>query len=731
MSATPQEARRYAAFLSYSHRNDAEALWLHRALERYRVPQRLVGRPGAYGPIGRRIGKVFRDREELSSGSDLAAKVQAALADSDWLIAICSPDAARSRWVNEEILTWKRLGGADRLLCLIVAGEPGASAIPGREHEECFAPALRCKLGTDGELSSEPAEPIAADLRAPGKDGRLDAKLKLIAGLLGIGLDDLKRREQQRRVRLITVAAIAATVLAAGATLLAVRATIASEAAQRRQKQAEELVDFMLGDLGDKLNEVSRLDIMETVNDQAMRYFRSLPPDDVTDEALAQRSRTLNKIGRVRWNQGSLAAAIEAFQASLKLTGELVERHPDDVARLAEHAETLSWLGSVHWNSDDNDAALARFVDSMTALEHAAALAPDNTDVRLRLSWLIGNVGHVHERRGDLAAAETAYEKALAICQQLVATEPDNRQWQGELGDALDNLGKLAFLRGDLVEALGNYSHNDRLKRDAAAADPADYLARSNRAISLQILGRTLMQAGVSAPSIERLRRAVRLYGEVREHDPSSASNIAAQATGMSNLALALRMNGDHAEALARADQTLATIEAMPADERDQVFGTEQWDAIRLERARLLEALGRRDEARTQLAALATVRSDMTAREQLDIDALRLVAGIALTDADFARADGRLDDSRRDAEAVLTLLDRHAADSSVPTLRELRVRALLRLDRRDEAQKLASALREGAYGPPDFVALVRAAGLDYPRDLSMLNRVTVALPPVD
>ncbi|MGQ3058047.1 MAG: TIR domain-containing protein [Nevskia sp.] len=729
MTAPAREHRRYAAFLNYSHRNDAEAQWLHRALERYRVPKRLVGQPGAHGPIGRRIGKVFRDREELSSGSDLAATVQAALADSDCLIAICSPEAARSRWVNEEILLWKRLGRGDRLLCLIIAGEPGASDMPGREHEECFAPALRRRLGPDGELGSESAEPIAADLR-PGKDGKSDALLKLIAGLLGIGLDDLKRREQQRRVRLITGAAIAAALLAVIMGLLAVRATIASDAAQRRQKQAEALVEFMLGDLGDKLNEVSRLDIMETVNDQAMQYFQSLPPDDVTDEALAQRSRTLNKIGRVRWNQGSLAAAIESFEASLRLTGALVARHPDDVERLSEHAETLSWLGSVHWNSDDNAAALRRFQDSMRALQHATALAPDDTGVRLRLSWLIGNVGHVHERLGDLAAAETAYEQALDLCQQLVAAEPDNRRWQAELGDALDNLGKLAFLRGDLVEALAAYGRNDALKREAAA-DSADYLARSNRAISLQILGRTLMQAGAAAPALARLQRAVQLFDQVRQHDPSSLSNVASQALGLFDWAVALRMYGRPAEALLRLDEAREMVGTMSEAERNEVFGLEPWHALELERARLLEAVGRRDEAASQLAALAPVAAEVGARPNLDIDSLRLAAGSVLAAADFAHRRGQPDEARRQAEQALQMLDRHGAGSRTPTLQVLRVRALLQLERRGDAQPIVDALRAGGFGQPDFVAIVRAAGLIYPIDASLLKRITVDLPALD
>ena len=42
---------KYRAFISYSHRDRKRAEWLHKAIERYRVPNTLVGQPGRDGPI--------------------------------------------------------------------------------------------------------------------------------------------------------------------------------------------------------------------------------------------------------------------------------------------------------------------------------------------------------------------------------------------------------------------------------------------------------------------------------------------------------------------------------------------------------------------------------------------------------------------------------------------------------------------------------------------------------
>ncbi len=117
---------------------------------------------------------------------------------------ICSPRAADSRWVQRRSAGVQALGRSDRIFCLIVDGEPNASDLPGSTADECFAPALRFQLDTDGQLTREPAEPIAADAR-PGKDGKANAKLKLIAGLLDVGFDELKQRELQRRTRRMTV----------------------------------------------------------------------------------------------------------------------------------------------------------------------------------------------------------------------------------------------------------------------------------------------------------------------------------------------------------------------------------------------------------------------------------------------------------------------------------------------------------------------------------------------
>ncbi|MEP7098078.1 MAG: toll/interleukin-1 receptor domain-containing protein [Dokdonella sp.] len=109
----------YRAFISYSHQDKSWADWLHKALETYRVPRRLVGQTTAAGTTPARLLPIFRDRDELASATDLGRTVNAALAQSANLIVICSPHSAASHWVNEEVLAYKRLGRSERIFCLV------------------------------------------------------------------------------------------------------------------------------------------------------------------------------------------------------------------------------------------------------------------------------------------------------------------------------------------------------------------------------------------------------------------------------------------------------------------------------------------------------------------------------------------------------------------------------------------------------------------------------------
>jgi WD40 repeat protein len=234
----PEEEYKYWAFISYSHADQNWADWLHKSLETYGVPKVLVGRTSKVGVVPKRAYPIFRDRDELPSSADLGEKLTQALMQSRFLIVVCSPRAVASRWVNEEIKSFKSIGREDRVLCLIVDGEPYASEHPELGLEECFPEPVRYKVDANKRITEERTEPIAADARR-GKDGRENAKLKLLAGMFGVNFSDLKQRDAERRHRRMQLAMVVVMLVMCGFLVLAGQAILAKKEAEGAKALAE------------------------------------------------------------------------------------------------------------------------------------------------------------------------------------------------------------------------------------------------------------------------------------------------------------------------------------------------------------------------------------------------------------------------------------------------------------------------------------------------------------
>ena len=303
----PGSAYSYRAFISYSHRDKALAMRLHRALESFRIPPKLVGTMTSVGEAPRRLTPIFRDREELPASPDLGAELSAAIRGSMFLIVICSPGGAKSHWVEQEILQFKRVHGDHRVLALITEGTPNGADIPGREDEECFPRTLKYKIGPDGELSDVRTEVIAADMRKHADGVRL-AQLKLIAGLTGLKLDQLVQREQQRRMQRLTMVATGATcgmvltgALAFYANERRIEAIEQRKVAQKEAAAARAASDYLVGtfELSNPATENPRTITALTILGRSAERARSELADqlEIQSRLLATLGRAYNKLG--------------------------------------------------------------------------------------------------------------------------------------------------------------------------------------------------------------------------------------------------------------------------------------------------------------------------------------------------------------------------------------------------------------------------------------------------
>lgn len=705
--ASHAQAHRYRAFISYSHHDKAWADWLHRGLETYRVPARLVGKETRAGTVPRRLAPIFRDRDELASSPDLGDKVAQALRQSANLIVICSPAAAASHWVEQELESFQRLGRGDRIFCLIVAGEPNAGA-----PDECLPAALR----------QGGAEPLASDVR-PGKDGKSSARLKLVAGLLDLELDQLRRRELQRRNRRLTAVAALTTTVMLVTSLLAIEAVLARHAAERRQKQAEDLVGFMLGDLNDKLAQVQRLDIMEAVDDKAMAYFHSLPATDVTDDALEQRVKALEKIGSVRMDQGQLAPAASAFRAAAPLARRLAEAAPSDRERQIAYARVQAFIGMADWYRGDLDAAARAFAGAQSTLERMGAAAGNDPQVLFELSTLDNDIGHVFEARGRLDEAGVHYRRMLERCRRLALQPSPRREWLEHLGEAHNNLGKLALVQGQLLQAIAQYAADDAIETRLAHARPDDNDQRENMARVRAILGRTLLLAGEDARAADALTQALSIAEDLHRFDPAQANfqdKVGLYATQLGRLR---RLQGDSRTAAMLLGRAVAMLQALARHDPDNTDWQQDLAQAQTERAAVLLAGGARGAALIDARAASRVLAAQLAKQPEERTLLLASARADLQLAELQDAAG----ARRLRELALQRLAGVRGGAADVRLLALRVDALLALDRTPEAQPLARQLWASGYRDAALVQELRQARIPFPPNPAFAQRLRGAL----
>ncbi len=355
-------ADQYKAFISYSHKDRAWAKWMHRKLETYAFPKNLIDSQTDIGPVPRNLRPIFRDREELAAGHNLGKKIEAALNASENLIIICSPNAAQSHWVNQEILYFKHHNRGAKIFSVIVEGEPFAS----NPADECFPDSLKFEIDPAGELSSEPAEPLAADLRE-NRDGKRLGLLKLISGMAGLGVNDLVQRDLQRarkRVTAITASAAAIVLAMGGLTWTALDARV--EADQRRN-DAEGQIEFMLTDLREEVEKVGRLDALKVVGDRALAYYNNNEEYLNNSRSKARYSRTLQYLGEIelkkfeRDQEANLDKAKILFERVVNNTTDLYLESPEDPDVIFNHAQAIFWRGNTHFLLGNSESAYQDF----------------------------------------------------------------------------------------------------------------------------------------------------------------------------------------------------------------------------------------------------------------------------------------------------------------------------------------------------------------------------------
>ena len=162
-----EQQEKYYAFISYKQDDRKWARWLLNHLENYRIPKALRNRD----TIPQYIRPIYMESSDLTLGA-LHEATRETLRSSKCLIVICSPQSARSEWVNKEIQTFLDLGREAYIIPFIVDGIPHSKE--------------RNKESLPLSLLNQPNDYPIINVNEIGREAALE---KVIARLLNVCFD--------------------------------------------------------------------------------------------------------------------------------------------------------------------------------------------------------------------------------------------------------------------------------------------------------------------------------------------------------------------------------------------------------------------------------------------------------------------------------------------------------------------------------------------------------------
>lgn len=315
------------------------------------------------------------------------------------------------------------------------------------------------------------------------------------------GFDSRRRRFWA----MLAVVGALATVAMGGLAAEAVRARAAARAGRA---DAEQLVEFMLGDLRKRLDAVGRLDVLDSVGAETMRYYNRQPLDSLNADELARRAKALRLVGELREQRGDFATAQSAFERAAASTAELMARDPGNGQRVFDHMQSVFALGAVaQWQGDipretRSFETYARLADRLVKID------PHRDDWQAEYAYSRHNRGTVEYDRRQVEAARQDFAQAAHVFNILRHKHPDNAEYANVFAEANAWLADTRQMTGNSSGALEARLIEAAIYRPKIMSYPLNMVALQKLAWSEHAQGEIAHDLGDLQGAIAHLRTA-------------------------------------------------------------------------------------------------------------------------------------------------------------------------------------------------------------------------------
>jgi tetratricopeptide (TPR) repeat protein len=354
------------------------------------------------------------------------------------------------------------------------------------------------------------------------------------------------------------------------------------EAAQRvraedRQREGEQLINFMLGDLADRLQPVGRLDVLESTIAQVDQYYAKMPPDQMTPASQRSQAKALFQFADIRASQGRLMESVTNYDRAIEKYRALLTACSTNMDWQFELTRTWNDLGIAYARQDDYTNAEAALQTALRLRENLMLIEPTN------LYWLGSygatalNLGQVCRHLDRLDDSEKFLRKAENVFRRWMEADPSAQLPKRRLATTLGAVGILASARSQFDEADRAYADNLTLTRDALRADPQSAERIADVVLALSYVGEVQTSESNYVAALATLAEGDQLGEQLVTRDPANKEWQMALTTILVDQGNAHWESQHHQEALESFRRAWEICEKFPAEVRQSPHWMRKW----------------------------------------------------------------------------------------------------------------------------------------------------------
>lgn len=421
--------------------------------------------------------------------------------------------------------------GAERMRSLLgklSASEQGPAAVSPPPSE------LRASRRIPAELREVALKAMAAD-----RNQRYESAAALA--------DDLERWRQSRpvramaqgrwyaircfvrRYRIATAAGVLVFVALVAGLVTAMyglrEAQSARALAEERRDKAEKLIGYMLGEFADKLRQLGKLELLDGISTEAMKYLGESGTGAGTDAGSAlYRVRAMRTLGEAQAARGNYEQATKVFAEAEALLGELPTIDVDASEWWLERGNLAYWRGYARYQSEDLESAEQHWRTYAAATQKLIPLTTATGKGLLESSYAHNNLGTLAFQRGDLEGAKAYFESSISEKLAFLKRSPGSTDALEGLANAHSWLGRVLENLSSLQSANSHYQQQASLAESLMQARGGDSEATVRFALSKIWLATSALDLGRASESVSLLRESVRLLDSVLALEPEQHS---------------------------------------------------------------------------------------------------------------------------------------------------------------------------------------------------------------